>query len=383
MKELVNKQMDANRIIPSNLLVKEITMTKTKLAKTLKFVGIFLTLLITIKISAVEISNNAGEEFEFLKYKTLYYKLLRPINIEVSKKYPVVICLHGSAQMDNGTTQFSPTTYGKQLALPQVRLDYPAFIIVPKTSKLWDLNDLSMIKDIIAGLPSVDLSRIYVVGHSAGGQGTLLFIETEPQYFAAAIACSAYGNRVKNRQGLINFNLWSMHGDADNNVPYDKDYSLFVDMKALKAKMKFTTYFGFTHGKTDEYIFGINGTDSTITPLNANQFKTEFAGPDADPEPNTLKWLFSKSLDAVTSADKINHNGNQAVIYPNPARSTVNLNITSPIDEIVVFNSYGIIQMKLMKPTGNSIDIIQLQNGIYLFRISFDNHVIVQKVVKE
>jgi pimeloyl-ACP methyl ester carboxylesterase len=358
-------------------------MAKTKLAKTLKFAGIFFMLLITTKISANESSLNTGEEFELLKYKTLYYKILKPINIEANKKYPVVICLHGAAQMDNDTTQFSPTTYGKQLALPQVRLDYPAFIIVPKTSKLWDLNDLSMLKDIIAGLPTVDMSRIYVVGHSAGGQGTYLFIETEPQYFAAAIACSAYGNRVKNRQGLINFNLWSMHGDADNTVPYDKDYSLFVDMKALKARMKFTTYFGFTHGKSDEYIFGINGIDSAITPLNADQYKTEFAGPDSDPETNTLKWMFSKSLDAVTSVDKVKNDKAQPVIYPNPTNSIVNLNTTTPIDEIVVYNLCGTIQMKLSNPTGKSIDMSQLQNGIYLFRISFDKHVIVQKVVKE
>ena len=87
-------------------------MAKTKLAKTLKFAGIFFMLLITTKISANESSLNTGEEFELLKYKTLYYKILKPINIEANKKYPVVICLHGAAQMDNDTTQFSPTTYG-------------------------------------------------------------------------------------------------------------------------------------------------------------------------------------------------------------------------------------------------------------------------------
>ena len=351
--------------------------------KSLKTIGIVLILLLSAKIAYNQIPSYDTTDFELLKYKTLYYKILRPINFDANNKYPVVICLHGAAQMDNDTTQFSPTTYGKQLALPQVRLDYPAYIIVPKTSKLWNLNDLSMIKDIIAGLPSVDMSRIYVVGHSAGGQGTLLFIETEPQYFAAAIACSAYGNRVTNRQGLINFNLWSMHGDADNTVPYDKDYSFFIDMKALKARMKFTTYFGFTHGKSDEYMFGINGIDSTVPPLNNNQFKTELAGPDADPETNTLKWMFSKSLDAVTSVDKVEYDNIQTVIYPNPTNSKVYLNITSTIDEIVVLDIAGKVQLKLTNLTGNSIDISQLRTGIYLFIISLDHHVIVHKVIKE
>jgi len=213
------------------------------------------------------------------------------------------------------------------------------------------------------------MSRIYVVGHSAGGQGTLLFIETEPQYFAAAIACSAYGNRVKNRQGLINFNLWSMHGDADNTVPYDKDYSLFVDMKALKARMKFTTYFGFTHGKTDEYIFGINGIDSTVTPLNANQFKTEFAGPDSDPETNTLKWLFSKSNSNNTTAiPSIKKENSEISIYYNPTYSVVSWSTTLYIDNVEVFSLSGIRQLKKTQPGISSINLSELNNGIYILK---------------
>jgi pimeloyl-ACP methyl ester carboxylesterase len=349
--------------------------------KSLKTIGIVLILLLSAKIAYNQIPSYDTTDFELLKYKTLYYKILRPINFDANKKYPVVICLHGAAQMDNDTTQFSPTTYGKQLALPQVRLDYPAYIIVPKTSKIWNLNDLSMIKDIIAGLPSVDMSRIYVVGHSAGGQGTLLFIETEPQYFAAAIACSAYGNRVKNRQGLINFNLWSMHGDADNTVPYDKDYSFFNDMKALKARMKFTTYFGFTHGKTDEYIFGINGIDSTVSPLNADQFKTEFAGPDSDPETNTLKWMFSKKTESSIVSITNTVEGRK-YFSPNPTKSNIRWSEALDGDRVIVYNLNGLVVLKSEK--NNSIDLGKLENGMYLLRLYRGGQLITtQKVIKE
>jgi len=349
--------------------------------KSLKAIGVVLILLLTTKISYNQIPSTDTTGFELFKYKTLYYKILKPINFDVNKKYPVVICLHGAAQMDNDTIKFSPTTYGKQLALPQVRLEYPAYIIVPKTSKLWDLNDLTMLKDIIAGLPSVDMSRIYILGHSAGGQGTLLFIETEPQYFAAAIACSAYGNRVKNRQGLINFNLWSMHGDADNTVPYDKDYSFFNDMKALKARMKFTTYFGFTHGKTDEYIFGINGIDSTVTPLNANQFKTEFAGPDSDPETNTLKWMFSKKTESSIISGNNTVEGRK-YFFPNPTKSIICWSETLDVDRVIVYNLNGLVVLKSEK--NNSIDLSKLENGMYFLRLYRGDQLITnQKVIKE
>ena len=357
-------------------------MKKSKLFTAL--FAVMLWSLISLVVYASEKKQRiiVADTWELYYYNSLPYKLMRPINFDSTNKYPVVICLHGAAQMDPDTVNFSPTTYGKQLALPQVRLDYPAYILAPKTSKLWDLTDLANIKGIIAGLPSVDMSRIYVVGHSAGGQGTLLFIENEPQYFAAAIACSAYGVRVKNQQGLINFNLWSIHGDADNTVPYDKDYPFFLDMKALNARMKFTTYFGFKHGQTDEYIFGINGIDPIVTPLTASQFKTEYAGTGSDPEPNTLKWLFSKTSVAL-GVNGMNKDKQELNVYPNPTHSDVSWNNFSNADEIVVINSNGKMVLRVAKPVKNSIDLSSLKRGIYFLKIRENNSVITKKILKE
>lgn len=357
-------------------------MKKSKLFTAL--FAVMLWSLISLVVYASEKKQRiiVADTWELYYYNFLPYKLMRPINFDSTNKYPVVICLHGAAQMDPDTVNFSPTTYGKQLALPQVRLDYPAYILAPKTSKLWDLTDLANIKGIIAGLPSVDMSRIYVVGHSAGGQGTLLFIENEPQYFAAAIACSAYGVRVKNQQGLINFNLWSIHGDADNTVPYDKDYPFFLDMKALNARMKFTTYFGFKHGQTDEYIFGINGIDPTVTPLTASQFKTEYAGTGSDLEPNTLKWLFSKTSVAL-GVNGMNKDKQELNVYPNPTHSDVSWNNFSNADEIVVINSNGKMVLRVAKPVKNSIDLSSLKRGIYFLKIRENNSVITKKILKE
>ena len=358
-------------------------MKKSKLFTAL--FTVMLLILISLGVYASEKKQRiiVADTWELLYYNSLPYKLMRPINFDSTNKYPVVICLHGAAQMKPFTGTFSATTYGNHLALPEVRSGYPVYILVPKTSKLWDLNDLADIKGIIAGLPSVDMSRIYVVGHSAGGQGTLLFIENEPQYFAAAIACAAYGVRVDNRQGLINFNLWSMHGDSDGTVPYEKDYPFFLDMKALNARMKFTTYFGFGHGQVDEYIFGINGIDPTVTPLTADQFKTEFAGPDSDPEPNTLEWLFSKRSIGGLGVNGMNKDKQEFNVSPNPTHSVVSWNNFSTIDEIAVINVNGKMVLRVANPTTNSIDLSSLQSGIYFLKIRENNSVITKKILKE
>ena len=358
-------------------------MKKSKLFKALVVVILWSLISLVVYASEKQQIIIVADTWELYYYNSLPYKLMRPINFDSTNKYPVVICLHGAAQMDPDTVNFSPTTYGKQLALPQVRLDYPAYILAPKTSKLWDLTDLANIKGVIAGLPSVDMSRIYVVGHSAGGQGTLLFIENEPQYFAAAIASSAYGVRVDNRQGLINFNLWSIHGDADSTVPYDKDYPFFQAMQKLNARMKFTTYFGFKHGQVDEYIFGINGIDPTVTPLTASQFKTEYAGTGSDPEPNTLDWLFSKSLTGGLGVNGMNKDKQEFNVSPNPTHSVVSWNNFSTIDEIAVINVNGKMVLRVANPTTNGIDLSSLQSGIYFLKIRENNSVITKKILKE
>ena len=333
-----------------------------------------LCILIPLHLFASEKQQKmiTADSWELNYYERLPYKIMRPINFDSGKNYPVVICLHGASQMDADTVKFSPQTYGKQLALPQIRLDYPAYILVPKASKLWTLTDFAKMKAVIAALQSVDRSRIYIIGHSAGGQGTYLFIENEPQYFAAAIADAAYGDRIKNKAAIINFNLWSMHGDADKTVPYKHDSILFQNMKALNARMKFTTYYGYTHGQSDQQMFGINGIDTAVVPLTAGQFKTETAGPDADPETNTLIWLFSKrSNSSLTEIPSQNKESESLII--NQTNSTLTWSSTTKMKEVTIYDLKGSLKTKISKPTNNTLDISSLQNGLYLVKFYDEN----------
>ncbi|MEI6554302.1 MAG: sulfatase-like hydrolase/transferase [Paludibacter sp.] len=68
--------------------------------------------------------------------------------------------------------------------------------------------------------------------------------------------------------------------------------------------------------------------------------------------------------------------------YPNPTKSVVYLNSTENIKSFELSDLSGKLFMKIQKPTGNTIDLSQLQNGMYFLKLSVDNRFIVKKIVK-
>jgi len=245
--------------------------------------------------------------------QALAYRLLRPINFDSTIKYPVVITLHGASGFSTpGARDYninSLRAINGQFAGDSIRLAHPTYIIALQADKsdMWSKKHLEGAKQIIATLPNVDINKIYVMGQSAGGFGSNNFISYDPNYFAAAIVASAEGNKISvaNRDKLVNFNLWTLHGDKDVTSVYAADVELFTYMKAKNARMKFTTFINVGHS-TEDFIVGAYGlsggftntsTDSAtgIVTVKKYTYKTEYAGTDSDPEPNTLDWLFSKS----------------------------------------------------------------------------------------
>ncbi len=244
--------------------------------------------------------------------QALAYRLLRPINFDSTKKYPVVITLHGASGFSTpGIKDYninSLRAINGQFAGDSIRLIHPTYIIALQADKsdMWNKKHFEGAKQIIATLLNVDMNKIYVMGQSAGGFGANNFISYDPNYFAAAIVASAEGNKisVNNRDKLVDFDLWTMHGDKDNVIPYTSDVELFNYMKLKNAKMKFTTFIKRGHSTEDFMVdsYGVSGkltktdTDTLtgITTTTIYDYKTEYAGTYSDSEPYTLDWLFSK-----------------------------------------------------------------------------------------
>ena len=220
-------------------------------------------------------------------YNDMPYRLMKPIHFNPKMRYPVIVSLHGGGGRGSDNLK-QLRDWNKVLAQEKIRTDYPGYVLAPQSSRMWDTTHLRNIKDIIKDLPSVDMNRIYILGHSMGGEGTYRLIQADPEYFAAA-APSA-GSGLARSEDFINASIikdipiWAFHGDQDRVCPIERDQKLFAEMQKIGGNMKFTTWVGDGHGIAVKMI---TGSDNGITQLSSDR---------CDPEPVFLKWLFKQKL---------------------------------------------------------------------------------------
>ncbi len=232
-----------------------------------------------------KISSNWINLYEAHIDDSVAYRLMKPWGFDSGKRYPVIVSLHGAGGKGKDNRK-QLKDWNKLLADKQRRSDHPCYVLAPQTTRLWDAADLKNIKRVIAGLSSVDMDRIYILGHSMGGHGAYIIIQIDPGYFAAA-APSAGAGRSKTAEfidaSLIkDIPIWSFHGDKDRVCPIERDRKLFVKMKKLGGKMKFTTWSGDGHGISKKMIIG---GDNGSTQISSDRY---------DRETDFMKWLFKQ-----------------------------------------------------------------------------------------
>ena len=211
--------------------------------------------------------------------------LMKPLGFDSTQSYPLIVSLHGSS--GKGTDNKKQLkSWNRRLAGSRIRTDYPCYVLAPQADRLWDETHFKEIKRVIAALPSVDMNRIYILGHSMGGHGTYIMIQIEPDYFAAAAPSAGSGRRRTEpfitASVIKDLPIWAFHGDNDRVCPIERDQKLFAQMKELGGNMKLTTWKGDGHGVSEKMITGSsNGT-------------TQVSSKRCDPEPVFLKWLFAQ-----------------------------------------------------------------------------------------
>ena len=364
--------------------------------KKFTFISLFFWMTITIIIPFKCLAQPPQEVLDkyephnyLYNYKTvdleLAYRLMRPINFDASKKYPVIITLHGGTAFRKPEEKlkyniYTLQEYNEQLAIDSIRLAHPTYVLAPqgKSDLFWLTEDFVGIKGIIATLPSVDFNRIYIMGTSAGGNGTHNFISAEPGYFTAAITSASNPDKIDptKRANLVNFNLWHLIGNADlEQNRYPGSVAFFDDMKSRNARMKLTTFFKAGHG-IGSTIIG----NKKIYDTYRNGYQTEIAGTDSDPESDNMDWLFSKSK-ITTALETINNNKTGISIVFDQTNSKVSLNSTSNIVKVEVYSLTGTKLMQITQQAINSIDLSSLNNGMYILHFYPQNQAAFTKKV--
>ena len=124
---------------------------------------------------------------------------------------PVVIFLHGKSLCGNDLNNVR--RYGCIDALSRGRA-IDAVVIAPQTQGAWNPQKVMNVYDWVTSKYSVDKNRLYVLGMSLGGYGTLDFVATYPDKVAAAMALCG-GATVNSLCALNEVPLWIIHGTAD------------------------------------------------------------------------------------------------------------------------------------------------------------------------
>lgn len=128
---------------------------------------------------------------------------------------PLIIFLHGASLCGNNINKVRK--YGVLDAIERGKI-VPALVLAPQNlGGSWNPRKINELLDWMEQHYSVDPTRVYVLGMSLGGYGTLDFVGTYPDKVAAAMALCG-GTTLKNLDGLGKLPLWIMHGTADKAV---------------------------------------------------------------------------------------------------------------------------------------------------------------------
>ena len=258
-------------------------MSKIKLSATIVLVFFFI----------------AAKAQDFQKYRkdryikgkdSINYRILFPENFDPSKKYPLVVFLHGSGE--RGADNEKQLIHGGKLFLTErFRKDFPAIVVFPQCSSdsFWAnvefgsgvsgkrtfnfakggkptkamralLGMLEHMKD----RPFVDKKMVYIGGLSMGGMGTYELMRRKRRMFAAAFAICG-GDDIANVRKYKNTPLWIFHGEKDDVVPVGLSTDIADQLRVLGVTPKITLYPNDNH----------------------NSWDSAFA------EPELLSWLFS------------------------------------------------------------------------------------------
>ncbi len=184
---------------------------------------------------------------------------------------PLVIFLHGRSLCGNNLNKL--LRYGSIDAIKKGR-EIDAYVIAPQNpGTFWKPENIMTIVDWVSERYPIDTNRIYVLGMSLGGYGTIDLVATYPNRIAAAMALCGGGSR-KDLSGLNEVPLWIIHGTADRAVSVNESRKVKNQMEEAGETplLRYDEWAGVNHGAL------------------ARLFYLE----------DTYKWLFKHTLDNRT-----------------------------------------------------------------------------------
>jgi predicted peptidase len=188
---------------------------------------------------------------------------------------PVIIFLHGASLCGRDINR--SRRYGPLDAIVRGR-EIPALVIVPQNpGGAWNPKKVLDVLEWTRQHYACDSTRVYVLGMSLGGYGTMDFAGTYPDKVAAALAMCG-GCSLRDVQPLGQLPLWIIHGTADRavNVRESKKVVSALETAHNDSRLRYDWWQGANHGaparvfylkKTYEWLFSHSLRDEN-RPIN-------------------------------------------------------------------------------------------------------------------
>ncbi|HEX5026265.1 MAG TPA: dienelactone hydrolase family protein [Agriterribacter sp.] len=186
-----------------------------------------------------------------------YYRALPARYDSTTKKYPLIIFLHGQSALGNGTAVDLAKISGGPYAQIKNK-KFPAsftsggktfsFIVISPQFKTWPSgDDVNAVINYFTSKLRIDQTRIYVTGLSMGGGGTWDYAGKYASKAAAIVpVCGASTTTETKAKTIANNNLpvWAFHNEGDDKVSVNntKGYINMINNYNINPKAIMTIF---------------------------------------------------------------------------------------------------------------------------------------------
>lgn len=191
-----------------------------------------------------------------------------PKDFTKTKKYPVILFLHGAGSRGNDINVLRNNPY---FTITEKHKDFPFISVAPQCNKDNWFMLMHVLQEIVYKLVKTDFTdteRIYAVGPSMGGYAVWQLAMNMPHAFAAIIPICG-GGMYWNVRRLMGTSVWAFHGDSDTAVYPEESVKMVKKINDVGGNAKLTVYKNTGHDSWSETYSDYNVFEWLLSCKNA------------------------------------------------------------------------------------------------------------------
>lgn len=199
-----------------------------------------------------------SQDFKAYILNGLNFRIRYPENYnpsDTTKKYPVILFLHGKAEVgdvyDNDQQLYNGGYLHNEAVKNKV---FDGFLIYPQNTGIWGYSQferLSLLINIMSQYTNIDVDRVNIHGLSMGGRGTIDMLVKYPKLFSSSLPMSVGGD-WGNYNSILEIPMWVSQGALDKTPTPSYTEQAVNTFSSLGGNIIYTLYPNLGHAVWDE-----------------------------------------------------------------------------------------------------------------------------------